>query len=90
MGLLTYSLHRSSQMHGPPITRIVNDLEQECYYPHMSGTIAPFMHFSLFFPFYSCHDFTLLAMFLAPFFPLFAPSSRDYSSHSARNNKNII
>ena len=32
----------------------------------------------------SCHDFTLLAMFLALFFLLFAPSSRVTQSHSAR------
>ena len=31
-----------------------------------------------------CHDFTLLAMFLALFFLLFTPSSRVTQSHSAR------
>jgi hypothetical protein len=35
----------------------------------------------------NCHDFALLAMFLAFFFPLFAPSSHDTQSHSARKQQ---
>jgi hypothetical protein len=35
----------------------------------------------------NCHDFTLLAMFLALFFPLFAASSRVTQSHAATKHQ---
>ena len=39
---------------------------------------------------YACHDFTLLAMFLALFFLLFASSSHVTQVTLQENNKNII